>query len=91
MKSASYLTVGLVKDFTVTLNDLLYISPTTFDFTNDYFLVTTYTSDGVVIDDTDVVAVPASKAIFTRTCAGKCSTCTSNTSFCSTCYVANTG
>lgn len=56
------------------------------------FLVTTYTNDGLVIDDTDPVAVPASKAVFYRTCGGKCETCSStNTSFCLTCYQPGTG
>lgn len=92
MASTNYETLGLAKDFSVTLSDQIYVSPTTFSFDNDYFLVTTYTSNGLIIDDTDVIAVPASKATFTRTCAGKCATCSgSNTSFCLTCYSSGSG
>ena len=90
--SSNYATVGLAKEFTVTLNDQIYVSPTSFDFGNDYFLITTYTSSGLVIDDTDVQAVPSSKATFSRTCGGKCATCSgSNSSLCLSCYVSGSG
>ena len=54
--------------------------------------MTTYTNLNQVIDITSPTTVPASKAIFYRTCAGKCATCSgSNTSYCLSCYTTSYG
>ena len=90
--SASYSTVGLVKDFIVTLTDSIYVSPTVFEFSTDYFYVTSYTNNSLIIDTTDPINVAASKTTFFRTCGGKCATCSaSNTTICNTCYAINNG
>jgi proprotein convertase subtilisin/kexin type 5 len=71
---------------------LLWVSPVSFSFSTDYFYVTTYTNNSLMIDMTDPINVVASKATFYLSCAGHCSTClSSNTSICQTCYTANTG
>lgn len=90
--SGSYNTIGLVKDFSVTLGSSIYASPTTFSFSTDYFYLSSYTSTNQLIDITDPINIVASRATFYRTCAGKCATClTTNTSFCTSCYMVDTG
>ena len=60
--------------------------------TNDYFYVTTYTNNNLIIDTTDPINVVASRATFFLTCSGRCRTClSSNSSICSSCYIDNTG
>lgn len=77
-------------DFSLTLNDTLYVSPLDFNFNSQYFYVTTYTSNSLIIDTTDPITITASKAVFYRTCGGFCGTCpSSNLTFCSTCYNAS--
>lgn len=86
-KSASYSTIGFANDFSVTLNDALYVSPKDFNFNTQYFYVTTYTNDTLKIDETDPITITASRATFYRTCGGFCATCPSSSlSFCTTCY-----
>lgn len=87
--STTYSTLGLVNDFTITLNQLMYVSPTFFQFNTDYFYVTSYTNNNRMIDTTDPISVAASKATFYLSCNGRCATCPdSNTSYCNTCYTS---
>lgn len=90
--TSSYTTIGLAKDFSITLDSQMYVSPLSFTiFETDYFLVRTYTSNNLIIDDTDTTKA-STKAAFYRTCSNKCKTCpATNTTFCLTCYLNNTG
>jgi hypothetical protein len=90
--SASYSAVGLSTSFSFTIVRDVFVSPTDFNYGNDYFYVQTFTSGGEMIDKTDPTAVPASMAIFARSCGGKCSTCPSSSpNHCLTCYSPGSG
>lgn len=92
MATTSYTIVGLNKDYVITLDSQMYVSPLNFSlFESDYFLVRTYTSNNLIIDDTDTTK-STTKAAFYTTCGNKCKTCSSaNTTYCLSCYLNNTG
>lgn len=88
-----YTQTGIVYNFTITLANL-YVSPLTYNYTSDYFQVSTYTNTNLQIDVTDPIAVPASRTAFVLTCSlvTHCKTCLdSNTSYCLSCYKLGDG
>jgi hypothetical protein len=78
-------------NFVIKLNRT-YISPTNYNFDGDYFYVTTFTSNNLIIDKTSPEDVSSSAATFYLTCTNKCKTCNpANLSQCTSCYTQGSG